>query len=346
MNTSTPWETARFWRVRIISRPVRSPTWARRAKRWPPKSRWRMRPSAVRSNSAPHSSSSKTRSGASWAWSWAIRQLLSILPPRMVSRKCTRQLSSGYTLPMAAAMPPSAMTVWALPSSDLQTRAVRAPRSWASMAARRPAPPAPMTTTSNSWVSCSVMGLEHQPRVADHAGGDQPDVQVGQGHEHQADPGQQHVAGVEGRHLAPHPVADRGLGEAVEPAPAKVPAGMARQRVEGQEHGVDEQDHGPEADPPAVGEVEGAQRVPGQDDRERQRQVEEVAVDVLEDQGEAGLAGVAGPGVGDGAGRRRPPERPVVGLAVVVTGQPEPERERQHQQGGGQRPPAADDRPG
>ena len=82
----------------------------------------RMRPSLVRSNSAPHPSSSSTRSGASWAWSWAMRQLLSILPPRMVSRKWTCQLSSGHTLPRAAAMPPSAMTVCALPSSDLQTR--------------------------------------------------------------------------------------------------------------------------------------------------------------------------------------------------------------------------------
>ena len=66
----------------------------------------------------------------------------------MVSRKCTSQLSSGHRLPMAAAMPPSAITVWALPSSDLQTMAVRAPASWAAMAARRPAPPAPITTTS------------------------------------------------------------------------------------------------------------------------------------------------------------------------------------------------------
>ena len=56
-----------------------------------------------------------------------MRQLLSILPPRMVSRKWTFQLSSGQTLPMAAATPPSAMTVWALPSSDLQTSAVRWP---------------------------------------------------------------------------------------------------------------------------------------------------------------------------------------------------------------------------
>ena len=77
-----------------------------------------------------------------------MRQLLSIFPPRMVSRKCTRQLSSGQTLPMAAAMPPSAMTVCALPSRLLQTIAVRAPRSWASIAARRPAPPAPTTMTS------------------------------------------------------------------------------------------------------------------------------------------------------------------------------------------------------
>ena len=56
-----------------------------------------------------------------------MRQLLSILPPRMVSRKWTCQLSSGQTWPMAAAMPPSAMTVWALPSRDLQTTADRAP---------------------------------------------------------------------------------------------------------------------------------------------------------------------------------------------------------------------------
>ena len=79
-----------------------------------------------------------------------MRQLLSILPPRMVSRKWTCQLSSFHTLPMAAAMPPSAMTVWALPRSDLQMSAVFTPAALASMAARSPAPPAPMTRTSYS----------------------------------------------------------------------------------------------------------------------------------------------------------------------------------------------------
>ena len=33
----------------------------------------------------------------------------------MVSRKWTFQLSSGHRLPRAAAIPPSAITVWALP---------------------------------------------------------------------------------------------------------------------------------------------------------------------------------------------------------------------------------------
>ena len=36
------------------------------------------RRSSVRSKSAPHCSSSRTRSGASWAWSWAMRQLFRI----------------------------------------------------------------------------------------------------------------------------------------------------------------------------------------------------------------------------------------------------------------------------
>ncbi len=66
----------------------------------------------------------------------------------MVSRKWTIQLSWGFTFPMAAAQPPSAMTVCALPNSDLEMMAVFLPASLASIAARRPEPPAPITTTS------------------------------------------------------------------------------------------------------------------------------------------------------------------------------------------------------
>src|SRR6266849_846953 len=103
-----------------------------------------------------------------------MRQLLSILPPRMVSRKWTCQLSSGHTLPSAAAMPPYAMTVCALPRSDLHTRPTDTPCAAASMAARKPAPPAPITRTSCSCVSYSdvaiaVLSLEDLVEVADDA---------------------------------------------------------------------------------------------------------------------------------------------------------------------------------
>src|SRR5919206_3072294 len=102
---------------------------------------------------------------------------------------------------MAAAMPPSAMTVWALPSSDLHTSAVRAPCALASIAARRPAPPAPITITSNSWVSYS--GMSEQPRIVDGPAGHQPHVHVGQGHREQADPCEGHVVDVQARRRAP-----------------------------------------------------------------------------------------------------------------------------------------------
>ena len=63
-----------------------------------------------------------------------------------------------------------------------------------------------------------------------------------------------------------------------------------------------------------------------------QQDPEEVAVDVLQDQREPGLAAVAAVGVGHAAGRRRQPEGPVVGLAVVVAGEAEAEREDEDQQ--------------
>ena len=56
----------------------------------------------------------------------------------MVSPKWVFQLSFGLVLPIAAAQPPSAITVWALPNSDLDTTATFRPRSRASMTARKP----------------------------------------------------------------------------------------------------------------------------------------------------------------------------------------------------------------
>ena len=75
-------------------------------------------------------------------------QLFRYLPPNIVSWKCVCHPSSGATFPRAAATPPSAITVCALPSRHLQMTAVRAPASAAAIAARKPDPPVPITITS------------------------------------------------------------------------------------------------------------------------------------------------------------------------------------------------------
>src|SRR3954451_19658041 len=98
------------------------------------------------------------------------------------------------------------MTVWALPSSDLHTTAVRAPSSRASMAARRPAPPAPTTTTSYWCFSISIISgtlRSEEAGIGEHAAGQQVDVEVGEGDAEQRDPGEGHVAGVQPRHHRP-----------------------------------------------------------------------------------------------------------------------------------------------
>src|SRR5689334_25329334 len=110
----------------------------------------------------------------------------------MVSRKCTCQLSFELTLPMAAAQPPSAITVCALPNSDLEMIAVFLPASRASIAARSPAPPAPITTTSKLCFSSSLIVLPHEPKVGEPAGGDRHHVEVRDHQRGQGDPGQLH----------------------------------------------------------------------------------------------------------------------------------------------------------
>src|SRR5438309_2334037 len=165
---------------------------------------------------------------------------------------------------MDAAMPPSAMTVCALPSSDLQTTAVRAPLSWASIAARRPAPPAPTTTTSYSCFSSSIRRApSEEAKVGDRAGGEQEDVEVGERDAEQRGPGELHVVGVQPRDDGPELVAERVPGEVVEPAADDVPARVARQRVEPQQPGVGQQHEGAQPHvPPRPGPVpEGHHRV-------------------------------------------------------------------------------------
>ena len=67
--------------------------------------------------------------------------------PLTVSYMCQRQ-SSGCMLPSEAEMPPCAATVCERVGNTLVMQAVRRPASLQPTTARRPAPPAPTTTTS------------------------------------------------------------------------------------------------------------------------------------------------------------------------------------------------------
>src|SRR6476661_7168056 len=124
-----------------------------------------------------------------------MRQTLRNLPPRIVSRKWTFQLSRESTLPSAAAMPPSAMTVCALPSKLLEMTPVDSFCALHSIAARSPAPPAPMTSTSCSmvWISDAsrVMALPGV-EVSDHAHADQAYVEIGDHHPQERRPRELH----------------------------------------------------------------------------------------------------------------------------------------------------------
>src|SRR5262249_31788905 len=155
--------------------------------------------------------------------SCAMRQSFSILPPRIVSRKCTFQLSRGSVLASAAATPPSAMTACALPRSDLQTRPTEQPCAAASIAARRPAPPAPITRASWRGLSYrSGITRSQQARVWDDARRDEPDVEVGGADRDEADPRKGHVVFVQATRASPHRVlraCGGAAGEAVEAAP-------------------------------------------------------------------------------------------------------------------------------
>ena len=70
--------------------------------------------------------------------------------PFTVSYMCQRQ-SSGPMLPSEAEMPPCAATVCERVGNTLVMQAVRRPACEQPTVARRPAPPAPTTTTSKVW---------------------------------------------------------------------------------------------------------------------------------------------------------------------------------------------------
>ncbi len=104
---------------------------------------------------------------------------------------------------------------------------------------------------------------------------------------------------------------------------------MAAQRVAAQQHHVDQQHQRPHADAEFAVEPQGLPHVVRQEHQKQERDVEEVAMDVLNDQREVALAQILLARLAHGAVGRVGPEGFVVGAAIVVAGDAEAAREYQ-----------------
>src|SRR6266403_1323777 len=149
-------------------------------------------------------------------------------------------------------------------------------------------------------------------RFTDHADGEE------------TAPGEEHVALVQKGGEAPGfeaGAAECGAREAVELASGEVAKRMAGKRVEREQRDVEGEDERADTDAEVAAEKEGANGVVPEKNDEQNRQVKEIAMDILEDKRKSGLAAiVAARGFADGAGGRVQEKRAVVGFAVVVAG--------------------------
>src|SRR5438132_34973 len=168
---------------------------------------------------------------------------------------------------------------------------------------------------------------EHDPRVGQHAHRQKADVQIRGSDDDEARPRPARVARVQGVGPAPEPEPQRLSVERVPISADEIAKRVTGDERVGEKCDVGEHEDRAEADAEVAVEVEGSERVPPQEDKERGREDERVPVKVLDEERKARFARVALARIRNGARRRRPKERAVVGAAVVVAGHAECERE-------------------
>src|ERR1700733_6874692 len=104
-----------------------------------------------------------------------------------------------------------------------------------------------------------------------------------------------------------------------------MPQGVAAERVAGEQRGIRREHQGADADAEmfyaVVVEPERLPNVVRQQHDEDQGEVQEIAMDILDDQGKSALAEIALARFADRAGGRVRPERFVVRAAVIVAGE-------------------------
>ena len=180
--------------------------------------------------------------------------------------------------------------------------------------------------------------------VGDQTGRDRADIKVGESDKEQGEPSEVRMVMVQTRHPGPELVANRVLGEVLQPTTDRVTTRMAGKRVEPEQRSVDQEHQSADlhVTPLALAISKSDDRVVGQDHVENQSCIKEPAVSVLANQRCASLTRVLGLWFSNRAGGRRLPEGAVVGLPVVVTSKPKTEREDQDDQRRWQSPPEAD----
>ena len=130
-------------------------------------------------------------------------------------------------------------------------------------------------------------------------------------------------------------------GKAVQLSTYKVAKRVAGQGVNRQQDYVEQQDKS--ADPHSDSSIkkESAEGVTPKKDKEDEPYVQKVAMEILQNERKRGLAPIAVlPEFADCARGRIEKKGPVVSLPVVVTGDPESQRENQNQQRWRERPPS------
>src|SRR5882724_5217764 len=125
--------------------------------------------------------------------------------------------------------------------------------------------------------------------VLESAGSEHPDVKIGEADGDEAGPGKDHVTFIENAKKAPGRVArnaERGAGETIELSADDMAKGVAGKSVEREENDVDEHDECAEADAEFAAEEEGFDGVVPEEAEKNNREIEEVAMNVLQDERE------------------------------------------------------------
>src|SRR5271168_1588776 len=130
-------------------------------------------------------------------------------------------------------------------------------------------------------------------------------------------------------------------GKTVELPPDDVAERMAGQGVSRQQDYVEQQDQRADSDADSSVKKQSVKGIVPKKNEEDEANIEKVAMEVLQNKRERGLAAIAVlPALADGASRRIHEKSPVISLAVVVAGDPESQRPNQDQQRRRKRPPA------